>query len=85
MTHADKQRLTSRMTDNERPTDVRVDAMVEQVLRVAAAIGAASRGKPGTGRIPCPVCGVGMVGYSIAGSRSMAARCSTPGCVAFLS
>jgi hypothetical protein len=58
---------------------------IVDVMTVVEAILEHCDGRPGVGRIPCPICKTGIVGYSIAGKRSLAARCSTDGCVAFLS
>lgn len=59
----------------------------EDVIAVALLIAEHSQGRHGVGRVPCPVCTRGVIGYSVARGRgvSVAARCSTAGCVAFLS
>lgn len=71
-------------TDNGNGNEKADNARVADVMTVAAAIVEHCDGEPGVGRIPCPICKTGIVGYSIAKGRSVAARCSTPGCVAFM-
>jgi hypothetical protein len=62
-----------------------MDDAVEDILIVAAAVLEQTQGKPGTGELPCPICERGTVSYSVASSRAVAVRCSTPGCVRFMS
>ena len=70
-------------TENGNGQEKDANARVVDVMTVAAAIVEHSQGEPGLGQIPCPICKTGIVGYSIAEGRSVAGRCSTPGCVAF--
>jgi hypothetical protein len=71
--------------DDERPDDELPGDRLPNVLTVALQIALDSLGKTGIGSVPCPICHGGRVGYSIAARGSVAARCSTPGCVAFIS
>src|SRR4030095_5311541 len=54
--------------NNRRVVDVMV--VVERILEHCD-------GKPGVGRIPCPICRTGIVGYSIPRKRAAAAPCAT--------
>ncbi len=63
-----------------------MDEAIAHLLIVAVAVLEHSDGKkPSTGELPCPICLTGTVSYSVASSRAVAVRCSTPGCVRFMS
>ena len=75
--------------DDERPDDELDAARVSELVTVIALISAHAGEYPGTGAIPCPVCKTGTIAYALYGGRrtrrAMRARCSTAGCIAFLS
>ena len=66
--------------------DAEVRASFDRVVLVRNAIIADAGGKRGVaGKIPCPACKNGTVGYSIAALNGHVwARCSTEGCVAWM-
>ncbi len=66
-------------------SDKRLDDQIADMLAAVAAIVEATGGKPGKGTIPCPLCETGTLFYSVASRRAVMARCTTPGCVWFMS
>lgn len=65
--------------------DAEFDAAVRKVNAVRAAIVEKTGGQRGVrGRIACPACNGGTVGYSVAYNGHIAAKCNTDGCASWI-
>ena len=59
--------------------------IISNVVTVRRAIVEATKGKrTARGKLPCPICKAGEVGYSVFGSGRIYAECSTAGCISWV-
>jgi hypothetical protein len=57
------------------------DTIMADLLSVVGVLYQATKGKPGQGEAPCPICRGGVLRFSVLGRQSVIVACTTDSCV----